>query len=238
MVDFFHSNGIFIYKKCVGVMKKSKIIIIVFFGLVFQNCKTKKLAFNKTENNINNYISYDNSLNYNSNTYNISNKTEIASDSSNKPSQVQLESSLKRLSGFCAVVGVITNDKQTGQWVVGLGLAETNNGLKEVVTYQKENERIKTGPIKTIRKGFVIIATLLLITAILLLFFALLKWQSIYLLWSSISAGISYVLFKLGKKRFKTDWVEADRKQLKKLKKSAFLVGLISGFIYLITLVF
>jgi hypothetical protein len=148
---------------------------------------------------------------------------------------VQLESSLKKLSGFCAVVGVITNDKQTGQWVVG---DNTNNGLKEVVTNQEEKERIKTGPIKTIRKGFVIFATLLLITAILLLFFALLKWQSIYLLWSSISAGISYVLFKLGKKRLKTDWVEADRKQLKKLKKAALLVGLISGFIYLITLVF
>ena len=219
-------------------MKTSKVIIIVFFGLVFQNCKTKKLAFNKTENNINNYISYDNSLNYNSNTYNISNKTEIASDSSNKPSQVQLESSLKRLSGFCAVVGLClaeTNDKQTEKLVVG---DNTNNGLKEVITNQNENERIKTGPIKTIRKGFVIIATFLLITAILLLFFALLKWQSIYLLWSSISAGISYVLFKLGKKRFKTDWVEVDRKQLKKLKKSALLVGLISGFIYLITLVF
>jgi hypothetical protein len=216
-------------------MKTSKVIIRVFFGLVFQNCKTKKLAFDKTENNINNYISYNNSLNYNSNTYNITNKTEIASDSSNKPRQLQLESSLKKLSGFCAVVGVITNDKQTGQWVVG---DNTNNGLKEVVTNQKENERIKTGPIKTIRKGFVIIARLLLIAAILLLFFALLKWQYIYLLWSSISAGISYVLFKLGKKRLKTDWVEADRKQLKKLKKSALLVGLISGFIYLITLVF
>lgn len=219
MVDFFYSNGIFIYKKCVSVMKTTKIIIIVFFGLVFQNCKTKKLAFNKTENNINNYISYDNSLNYNSNTYNIKNKTEIASDSSNKPSQVQLESSLKRLSGFIPVI-------------------EKEKYQNAIITNQNENERIKTGPIKTIRKGFVIIATLLLITAILLLFFALLKWQSIYLLWSSISAGISYVLFKLGKKRFKTDWVDADRKQLKKLKKSALLVGLISGFIYLITLVF
>ena len=216
-------------------MKISKVIIFVFFGLVFQNCKTKKLAFNKTENNINNYLSYEISLNYNSNTYNKTNKTEIASDSSKKPHQVQLESSLKRFSGFCAVVGLglaETKDKQTEKLVVG---DNTNNGL---ITYQKENERIKTGPIKTIRKGFVIIATLLLITAILLLFFALLKWQSIYLLWSSISAGISYVLFKLGKKRFKTDWAEADRKQLKKLKKSALLVGLISGFIYLITLVF
>jgi hypothetical protein len=213
-------------------MKTSKIIIIVFFGLIFQNCKTKKLAFDKTENNINNYISYNNSLNYNSNTYNITNKKEIASDSSKKPRQLQLESSLKKLSGFCAVVGVITNDKQTGQWVIG---DNTNNGL---ITYQKENERIKTGPIKTIRKGFVIIATLLLITALLLLFFALLKWQSIFLLWSSISAGISYVLFKLGKKRLKTDWIDADKKQLKQLKKMALLVGLISGFFYLITLVF
>ena len=219
MVELFSTDGVFIYKKCVGIMKTSKIIIIVFFGLIFQNCKTKKLAFDKTENNINNYISYNNSLNYNSNTYNITNKTEITSDSSNKPRQVQLDSSLKRLSGFIPVI-------------------EKEKYQNAVITYQKENERIKTGPIKTIRKGFVIFATLLLITAILLLFYALLKWQSIYLLWSSINAGISYVLFKLGKKRFKTDWVEADRKQLKKLKKSALLVGLISGFIYLITLVF
>jgi len=219
LVELFSTDGVFIYKKCVGIMKTSKIIIIVFFGLIFQNCKTKKLAFDKTENNINNYISYNNSLNYNSNTYNITNKTEITSDSSNKPRQVQLDSSLKRLSGFIPVI-------------------EKEKYQNAVITYQKENERIKTGPIKTIRKGFVIFATLLLITAILLLFYALLKWQSIYLLWSSINAGISYVLFKLGKKRFKTDWVEADRKQLKKLKKSALLVGLISGFIYLITLVF
>ncbi len=114
MVEFFHSNGIFIYKKCVGIIKTTKVIIIVFFGLVFQNCKTKKLAFDKTENNINNYISYNNSLNYNSNTYNITNKTEIASDSSNKPLQVQLEYSLKRLSGFCAVVGLGLKTKEIG----------------------------------------------------------------------------------------------------------------------------
>ena len=148
MVEFFHSNGIFIYKKCVGIMKTTKVFIIVFFGLVFQNCKTKKLAFNKTENNINNYLSYEISLNYNSNTYNKTNKTEIASDSSNKPRQVQLESFLKRLSGFIPVI-------------------EKEEYQKAVITNQKENERIKTGPIKTIRKGFVIIATLLLITALL-----------------------------------------------------------------------
>ena len=232
MVKLFNTDGVFIYKKCVGIMITSRVIIIVFFVLVFQNCKTKKSLFNLNNTDINQNISYTNLLNYNSNTYNITNKKEIASDSSKKPRQLQLESSLKKLSGFCAVVGVITNDKQTGQWVVG---DNTNNGL---ITYQKENERIKTGPIKTIRKGFVIIATLLLITALLLLFFALLKWQSIYLLWSSISAGISYVLFKLGKKRLKTDWIDADKKQLKQLKKMALLVGLISGFFYLITLVF
>jgi hypothetical protein len=213
-------------------MITSRVIVTVFLVLVFQNCKTKKSVFNDTNIDINQNISYTNLFNNNSNTYNITNKKEIASDSSKKPRQLQLESSLKKLSGFCAVVGVITNDKQTGQWVVG---DNTNNGL---ITYQKENERIKTGPIKTIRKGFVIIATLLLIAALLLLFFALLKWQSIFLLWSSISAGISYVLFKLGKKRLKTDWIDADKKQLKQLKKMALLVGLISGFFYLITLIF
>lgn len=132
---------------------------------------------------------------------------------------MELESSLKRLNGFIPII-------------------EKEEFEKAVVTNQKVNERVKTGPIKTIRKGFVIIATLLLIAAILLLFFALLKWQSIFLLWSSISAGISYILFKLGKKQLKTEWVEADKKQLKKLKNSALLVGLITGFIYLITLVF
>ena len=217
-------------------MITSRVIVTVFLVLVFQNCKTKKSVFNDTNIDINQNISYTNLLNYNSNTYNITNKKEIASDSSKKPRQLQLESSLKKLSGFCAVVGVITNDKQTGQWVVG---DNTNNGLKKtIVPIQEVRELIKTGPIKTIRKGFVIIATLLLITALLLLFFALLKWQSIFLLWSSISAGISFVLFKLGKKRLKTDWIDADKKQLKQLKKMALLVGFISGFFYLITLVF
>lgn len=200
-------------------MKTSQVVILLFFAIVFQNCKSKKTVFNNNEIYINKKFSYNNTLNYNSITYNNTNQLEFLSDSSNKSRQVQLKTSLKQLNGFTTSLGKEEHEKV-------------------LVTYQKENERIKTGPIKTIRKGFVIVASVLLIAAIVLLFFALLKWQSIYLLWSLISAGISYLLFKLGKKRLKTDWIEADRKQLKQLKKAALLVGLISGFIYLITLVF
>jgi hypothetical protein len=112
--------------------------------LVFQNCKTKKSVFNDNNIVINQNISYTNLLNYNSNTYNITNKKEIASDSSKKPRQLQLESSLKKLSGFCAVVGVITNDKQTGQWVVG---DNTNNGL--ILSEINKTKFSQNHPLKT-----------------------------------------------------------------------------------------
>jgi hypothetical protein len=219
MVELFHTIGIFIHKKCVGLMKSSKVLFIVLFALFFQNCKTKRIASNKSEICFNNNICYNNSLNYNSNIYNKKNKSDNSSDSCNKLRQVKFEYSLKSVSGLTTI-------------------SEKKEYKKIVVKSQKENENIKTGPIKTLRKIVVIIASLLLIAAFFLLLFSLIKWQSIFLLWSSISSGISYLLFKIGKKRLKTDWIEADRKQLKKLKKSALIVGLISGFIYIITLVF
>jgi hypothetical protein len=200
-------------------MKFSRVISILFFVLVFQNCKTKKSVFNNNNIDINHNISYTNLINYNSIDYNNSDSALSFNNFRNKQAQIQSKSSFKNTSNFTPVWEIVENKKT-------------------IVPIQEVGEQSKTGPIKTIRKGFVIVATLLLIAALLLLFFALLKWQSIFLLWSSISAGISYVLFKLGKKRLKTDWIDADKKQLKQLKKMALLVGLISGIIYLITLVF
>jgi hypothetical protein len=200
-------------------MITSRVIVIVLLFLVFQNCKTNKSVFNDNNIDINQNISYTKLLNYNSIDYNNYDSALSFNNFRNKQTQIQSKSSFKNVRHFTPVWEKVENKKP-------------------IVPIQEAGEQSKTGPIKTIRKGFVIIATLLLITALLLLFFALLKWQSIFLLWSSISAGISYVLFKLGKKRLKTDWIDADKKQLKQLKKMALLVGLISGFFYLITLVF
>ena len=211
MVELFHSDGIFIYKKCVSIKITSRVIVTVFLVLVFQNCKTKKSVFNDNNIVINQNISYTNLLNYNSIDYNNYDSALSFNNFRNKQDQIQSKSSFKNIRNFTLVCEKVENKKT-------------------IVPIQEVREQIKTGPIKTLRKGFVIIATLLLITALLLLFFALLKWQSIFLLWSSISAGISYVLFKLGKKRLKTDWIDADKKQLKQLKKMALLVGLISAF--------
>jgi hypothetical protein len=219
LVELFSTDGVFIYKKCVGIMITSRVIVIVFLVLVFQNCKNQKSVFNDTNININNNISYNNLINYKSNYYKIYDSVILLKEVGNKQTRIQSKSTIKNVRNFTPVWGKVENEKT-------------------IVPIQEVREQIKTGPIKTLRKGIVIIATLLLIAALLFLFFALIKWQSIFLLWSSICAGISYVLFKLGKKRLKTNWIEADRIQLKKLKISALLVGLISGFIYLVTLVF
>jgi len=200
-------------------MKFSRVISILFFVLVFQNCKTNKSVFNNNNIDSNHNISYTNLINYNSIDYNNSDSALSFINFRNKQAQIQSKSSFKNVRNVTPVWEKVENKKT-------------------IDPNQEAGEQIKTGPIKTLRKDFVIIATLLLIAALLLLFFTLLKWQSIFLLWSSISAGISYVLFKLGKKRLKTDWIDADKKQLKQLKKMALFVGLISGIIYLITLVF